>query len=606
MGYLFLSVAPGARARPDEALAAALDAPWPRPGAMLEADLSDRGTAFLGIAIMGDRLVRTAEEADAATGAGRGNYLLARHAPDGSAVIEHDPFGYYPIHIYDRDGVFCAGSDPARMAEVLGRLGREIIRDLTIYGWFLMQGSGGENVTAHREFTLLPPGAHARVDPHGVVTIHRRHPATLIYGDRPLAEAIDDAASEILINLRVLATAPFEHRVCDLTGGMDSRLVLAGLLHEGLEGAFVFDTKGNHPHPDVNTAALIRRRFGLAWAGRIAPRSAEPGRDPLAALKASVARSGGLMSSFIAVGRPLDDRAGILSIGGGTGGTMRRFLPSGLPDLPPWRRTLRRVRRGLTSAARPTPEDGALHTVVGHARTRGALLRPEAREAIVGVIAEIADDAASAGIAPEHMGSYYYLQGRARYHFGVWWAANSGPGMKARFHPLYSPAAVRAAHALPVEDQTRNRLGFEIMRRLSPELTRLPFADKSWHPSIMEDAPAPITAETPYQGLPDEPRVHAAPPRERPARAPRRERTETERTLRATGERRRVVELGETLEAFGAADRDYAALEPIFDADAVRRFMSLPHEAIVRRRYGVQSAYRIMAAHIWAHRAEAD
>ena len=545
---------------------------------------------FDGIGVFGDRLVRTSDEAAGATGKGRGNYLLARHSADGQVRIEIDPLGFYPLFLYHRDGVFCAGNNIFAMVQALQALGRDLRRDLIVHGWFTVQGTGAFNKAAYEDITLLPHGTVIHLDERNRVSYEKTASRKMFYASRPLGELIDDAAHEILGNVRGLARGDFKSRVCDLTGGMDSRLVVSALLHDGLEDAFHFHTKGSYPNPDANVAALIRRRFGLHKDSGF-PSPQQTSLSQFEKLRLSLGQVNGLLSMFqpSRPGNPED--ANHLSIGGGSGELLREFWSSGagMTEVHPawgWKAWFRRPV--------PTPTVSALDEKMRRMRDRSGFLKPEVRDGFLADVDAFASQAVAEGIRPKHVGDFFYLCSRAKYHFGVWWAASS----RARFHPLYSPAAIKAAHAMNNADKVANRLGYELMRRFCPELTTLPFAEKSWNPSIMPDAPSPVTRKTAFLGDPDE-RTASETPRRKPAQG----RSELQRRLLSAGHKRRVVELGTMLEEFHSAERDYSALERVFDVDAVRAFLAKPQDAFTGR-YDAYNAYRLMGAYAWANELE--
>jgi asparagine synthetase B (glutamine-hydrolysing) len=413
------------------------------------------------------------------------------------------------------------------------------------------------------------------------VTLPTRPIREILYADRPLPELLDEAAAEILGNLRALAHAAFEHRVCDLTGGMDSRLVAAAILHDGLQDAFLFHTIGGHPNPDANVAALIRERFGLRRGTAIHP-PPDRERTPFEWLRTTLGETSGVMSTFFKVRAADPEPSRHLWIGGGSGELLREFWPSGGPPAGSIARLLRR---------RPPP----LRRNVERLRARGHLLRPERREEAAETLARFGAESVAAGVAAEHVGDHLYLASRARYHFGVFWATSP----RARFHPLYSPAALQAAHAIPNGDKAANRIGLELMRRLAPELAALPFAGKRWAPHLMPEAPEPVTRRTPplAEGPADGVAIHPRPERE--ARLP----DETERRLKAAGAKPRQVELGRMLEEVRAAGIDLDPIGEVFDLAAVRAFLDRPPEALAKGT-GTDDAYRVLAAAVWAQGLE--
>lgn len=559
---------------------------------ILHATLSDQGVFFDGIAVIGESLIRTSGEAASATGSARGNYLLARHAEAGAVSIEIDPFGYYPLFTYRRDGIFCAGNRIARIVDELAKLGRVLRRDMTVHGWFTVQGSGAFDLSAYQDIALLPPGTTIHLDDRNRVTFCTKPMADLFYSTRPIEELIDDAAHEILGSIRALTGGAFSHRICDLTGGMDSRLVLSAIIHAKAEDAFLFYTKGRYPNPDANVAALIRKQFCLRKASHVFP--PKPVQlTPFERLRTSTGHVDGLLSTFFEAGPASTTPDRTLSIGGGSGELLREFWASGHPA------AAKRIRRWFDvlrpGTAAPVPLS-PLYDKARKLKSRSTFLQPALSDVMVEQVSAFAHQSLAAGIRPEHIGDLFYLSSRAKYHFGVWWASSS----RARFHPLYSPAALKAAHAIPNADKAANRLGFELMRRFCPQLAAVPFADKRWAPTIMPEAPPPVTQSSPFYGSAAEKglRVFATPPRKND-----RERTAWESELIAARAKQRVVDLGIMLHEFHAAQIRYDPLEAVFDVDAVRRFLAQPHSAFTGK-YDTDNAYRLIGALVWANQLE--
>ena len=342
---------------------------------------------------------------------------------------------------------------------------------------------------------------------------------------------------------------------------MDSRLVAAAVIHEGLQDDFIFYTKGKHPLPDVNVASDLRRRFGLRNARNVHPAS-EADDPPFLRLRKTVGTVNGLLSSYFGSStqpRPLD----VLVLGGGSGEMLREFFSSSPEER--WRWLTRR---------------SPLSKQIAGVKYRAAFLTKETRLNFVDGLEDFADNSIRAGIRAEHLGDLIYLSSRAKYHFGVWWANSA----VARFHPLYSPAGILAAHAMPNEDKAANRLGFELMTRFCDEIARVPFAEKRWSRRLMPDAPEPVTVATPYLGLRDEPMTQV---------------------YGSTGAYSRGERLPTIWKAFHEAKPDWDAFAPTFDVAEVSRFLSQPPEALTGK-YEVDNAYRLMGAYVWARHLEIE
>ena len=86
------------------------------------------------------------------------------------------------------------------------------------------------------------------------------------------SRSVDDVAEEVIAEvgaaLRAIVASPAPEHIVGLTGGRDSRLVLAVAVHEGLADAFTWETIGYPGLPDVDVAASLTGRLGVAHRTR--------------------------------------------------------------------------------------------------------------------------------------------------------------------------------------------------------------------------------------------------------------------------------------------------------------------------------------------------
>ncbi len=478
--------------------------------------------------------------------------MIARHKADGSADISTDPLGQYPLYTYHDGDAFCVSNNVHLLVEVLKRNGIHLKRSIDVFGYFVTQGSGALDCTGYDEVKLLEVGSRIVVTKDCRFVLKKIDAPSLLYSDRPYRELLDEAAGEILDNVRALSGGDFRFRICDLTGGMDSRMVLAAILNLGERDRFIFHTKGGRNDPDVNVAEFLRQEFGLASAkGQVDTLALG---SPFEELCRTVARVGGLFSMNYVVGRYDEENANDMSFGGGMGELMRHFWSSG-------------------------PAGGELNTplqaIVSMMQGRSGVLAKALAGRQQRHIAEFGIDAVKSGVRPEHAGHLLYLKARTRYHFGVWWAAST----RAKFHPLYSPSAIKAAFALPDEERINNRMGFDLMGRLYLRLRDIPFAEKSWSALLHSNPPAPVTegsllpvrAELPVEGK------------------------------RAKANRKATFK--ELVEDFGAMDRNLEALSSAFNVKEVRKAILNAREQRVSAR-AEATVCRIIGACAWINELE--
>jgi hypothetical protein len=434
------------------------------------------GYFFDGIGIFDGTLVASANKSPRVS-VGNGCYLSSVHRADGSVTIAIDPLAMYPLFVHESERAFCVSNNIFLMVKNLRTVGIDIQKDLSLSAMFVSMGTGIFDATGYKNIKLLGLGATINVSASNDVEISTKRVRDQLYAERPSKELFDDAAHEILTNIRALATSGISNLRCDLTGGMDSRLVLAGILNQGLQGHFEFHTNYVYPNPDANVASLLRNEFGLRAGSPKTESQAELPLDEY--MRRAMWRVNGLMEMFWGVS--LNDRAhaDTMRLGGGCGELTRDFYST---------------QKNIFGFIRP------LKSQVEMIAKRGSALRSSTRKQFERYIRQFVSAQLAAGVAPAHVATAYYLTCRNRYHFGVVWRSDASH----RFHPLYSPAAIKAAFAIPDEQRKINAVGFNLMKRLAPQLLDIPFAEKKWHPSLHPHAPDAIERSSPPL-TPDQP-----------------------------------------------------------------------------------------------------
>jgi hypothetical protein len=91
--------------------------------------------------------------------------MLARHADDGSVVIEADPLGQYPVFVYWQAGLFGITNNVFWLVDALRALKRRVEKDGMLFGSFVATGTGFADATGFSGVKLLPLGARVSVSP---------------------------------------------------------------------------------------------------------------------------------------------------------------------------------------------------------------------------------------------------------------------------------------------------------------------------------------------------------------------------------------------------------------------------------------------------------
>ena len=512
----------------------------PRPTSLTSSDVD----VFDGVALAGGALVSSllgTRESPAPSSPG--NYFLARHA-GGDVVVQADPLGTYPVFVHDHLGLTCISNNLFLVEQALERLGVSVPIDLSQASYIVTLGNGAFDLTGFAGVRLLGPGEVVTVDRDNRARYVPGDVCRLLFSDRPYTELINEAARDLTASVEAIAKGPFRHRICDLSGGMDSRLVLAAILHCRAQEGFEFFTSGAPTTPDAVVAAAIRDRFGLRPAGNVLGRG--PALGIFESMRYYVGRTSGCFSMTHGPNLGFPITPDIAQIGGSFGELFRGYY-SGQYAL----RARDHQRPGAHALVR------LAHSVELKAQR---FLTPDALTQHIDRFRDFA--ARLAGVVePDDVPDVFYLQNRTRHHFGARWRI--GSYTRTIFQPLYSTAAIQASHKLPIAERKRNRVTQDLMQCLCPELADMPYASKS---------------RAPASGTP-------------PPAAPR------------SAKRSNLARLLADFFAHHATDVGFQRMQPVFDPQKVVDFLRTPVDAL-ESELEVFTAYRLVAAYIWANRLE--
>jgi hypothetical protein len=345
-----------------------------------------------------------------------------------------------PVYLASRDGMAVVGNRASWVAAATGHLADHDpvlaaallnlgfpLGDVTPYRGVLALGGDREVTAADGKLTIRPSAGYQRP-----VTV----PDALIEAVSPLAGSVVEA---------------------DLTGGMDSRLIVAALT--AAKVPFRARTHGEPDHPDVITAAAVAARLGVEHVITSPVQPAEvTTADLLARVRAAALVGDGMLSAFENTGRP-DPRftPGVIHVGG-HGGEL--------------------LRGGYASYARYGA--GPLATARGAAQFRRLtagrlyLLRPAAAARY---LAELVPWSAAFARGPRRALDDFYLVNRAGR-----WSAAAREGYRLREHlyqPFFADLVVHAARAVPLGDRLSPGFYQNVLSRLAPALLDIPLAGRA-------------------------------------------------------------------------------------------------------------------------------
>lgn len=386
----------------------------------------------------------------------RGTWGAAVLDGTGRGLAFGDPLGLRPLYLGGRDGAVVVGTDPHRVA--LACTAARPARDP------MVAALGASTVRAPRRsgylgVGLLDPGTSVRVAGDGSTAIDEPGPPWLELGALEGAtstELLDVVRGELRSGLETVLALGLP--TVELTGGKDSRLVLAAAIDAGVAAQLPFETVGPPGLPDVEVAERIAAEHGLTHRRAFE----RPATDPLPypeLFARFVERTAGMVTGWEA--RPLLGRTGSLRVSGLNGEALRthhRIEPTWTPA---------QLARSL-DAAIPSSSLGLARPELEERRTAGF------DEQLAWVRARTED--------PHDLVDSFLLAVQTRQQYGPLDALQPN----VRFLPLSSLRAIRAAFALGGRARHAELIHFSIIHAVSPDLAATPFAGDRWPADLAE------------------------------------------------------------------------------------------------------------------------
>ncbi|GAC1523203.1 MAG: hypothetical protein NVS2B6_08830 [Thermoleophilaceae bacterium] len=378
-----------------------------------------------------------------------GRFAVVR-ADDRMLEVFSDRTGGYPVFETASQEVVWL-SNNAELLRVIGggaELSPAVLASLLGGGWSL---SGHP---AWAGIVRIAPGAI-----HGVSLTGRTQRAIGTEAPAAIGKGFDARRAAVTLTQATAALADWPGRpsVVPLTGGRDSRLVLAGALAARLD--FETTTGGVDGAPDVEVARALAGAAGVRHT-LIAddPHGSLEGDWPLAARLLALTAAG-TVSLSDAAGFPFGPRAGALPLWhSGQGGEIARSY----------------YGTGAGSSAEDLVEH-LYRRFVGRRAGRSELLSADGREPVVAALASFVAEQLDRGVCAADVPDMFYLERR----MGSWAGPTHGcvEYVRDTTSPLWSHRLLRDELGLPAHQRERELFHLRVLRELRPELCEIPFED---------------------------------------------------------------------------------------------------------------------------------
>ena len=427
---------------------------------------------FQGSGVLGERYVRDAISARIALAGyetvdsvvrlvknARGSISLQLFSPEDQAVyFLNDPLGGAPIYHYRSECCQAFSSDLGSLVSSLRTRGAPLHGAPKYFAAGQITGTQSYGAPSpYKQISVFRRGVGAKVDAMGLVsTIDICSRESLYRPTFTYDQGLHQLRHEVLCNVKTAVDGNFEGRYSHLTGGFDSRLVLAAIRCLGLESHFIFSCIENSK--DWTVAKQLAGELGLSFSAFDGnPRGAGYALNYFESLTRTARRSFGSIVSGI---EPTFLSANSLVFQGGYGEVGRTFNTF-------------RWDEGQSS---PTELAYLLWRYAGYPRDEErnqTVWADSFLDELAELVRTYVEEAAELELEDDFFTNYLYVEGRNRHWIGL--QSYYASSVRSQFDPLYSKVMVAAPRLLDWEMRRSNFLGFDLMRSLSPELLEFPF-----------------------------------------------------------------------------------------------------------------------------------
>jgi hypothetical protein len=421
-----------------------------------------------------------------------GVFMVASLTRRRSSALAADPLGLGLLYWGRSNDLVVLSTRASIAAAVLAEAtGSTPRRDPFGAGWLAYTAHAIGPWTGYEGITVVPAAAVVEIDPRGTVVLRRPAQPVWRAGGEALAADPRAALAQAREEMGTALRTALRHRDVDchlgLTGGKDSRLILALLLADGLAGDVGYRTHGSDDLPDVIVARQLAATFGLRhttapaarpgvnWWPRLrdALRAGESSDRELTFRLAASVMSGAQNVGEPHVGRLPDPRS--LQLSGLCGESFRTNYAGAI-----------RLRSKRQAARFP------------HQFGTAGILDRDALARYRGAMHDILFDGITECDTPQDVVDNYFLRQRLRLWVGTFLEVD----YQTRVFPLYSMAAIRLAFGIGAETRHAEWIHYQLMRDACEPLVHMPFAKAEWPRGASGDPMKPAVRTGPVPPSP--------------------------------------------------------------------------------------------------------
>lgn len=394
------------------------------------------------------------------------------YSSDKSILMRNDYFGMYALFYYYIDGMLVASNNYHLLLLLLCRIGVNLTFDVesTLPYFMASERMFLEQAICHStnidEIKQLPIHSCIEIDAEGVHIKDKSIKAVLDekleYSPKLYEELLDKSAKEIVDNVKmVLEDERFEYVICDVTGGKDSRTVLAALTNvgEGYKDKIRINSKDVKSTNDVDIFIGLNNIYDFDYDDLSAEyKMVEMSKKDVSARSSFMGTSYSRPVSWDLEANSKGKIKNIVNLtGAGGDASLRPSFSSYFPDLQ-YDDQEKLVKQFANYY---------VNSIVNY-----SVCERSFKKMIRQAFSEI--HASNLHMKLNH----HYLYFRNVYHFGIQTILDSQEGGSEQWQPLQSKAAFKT-HNMMLRVFGNTKFQFDLIAKLNPLLAVLPFESKS-------------------------------------------------------------------------------------------------------------------------------
>lgn len=380
-----------------------------------------------------------------------------------------DLLGEAILYKYENDGIVILSGDLLEIERITNLIDAPLNKSLDYSLELAIASNGGLNKSTYIEVSSLDIFEYAVVSSRNFHIARYEEAKNFFDSSEDYETLLDKAAQEILDNVSAAAHSQDKRHVAHLTGGFDSRLVLAAAKAAGVADKFKYYCEGDPVHEDTKIAESAAARVGATMTRDVGTPADYAPDDYGGKMLGPLFVSSGMLS----IGPHRGHREMSLTLlSGGYGETFRSFYGTRIGSL----------QQGETLSAESF--GNTIWSPYLFAGDGSGLFSTSFIEGLSEKLDGELEKGRSLGVKEEDLPDYLYLQLRNRYFVGI--ITSNWNRFINRFDSLYSPSGIKLAFKIALNERSDNIIGYDLMNKFCPALLEVPFDSAKFGTNVLD------------------------------------------------------------------------------------------------------------------------